>query len=308
MPAQPAPAALRTLDVLDLLATEPKSSLSLSDIAKRLALPRATCQSLLLALVDRGFLVRHQPSITYSLGPACLRVGNAAREAAPLAILAEPEARALAEQTGLSVGVVARAGNGTSIVSSTPAASMFAVSLRPGRGAPLMAPFGAVFFAWADDDEVERWQSACQPPLTAAERMRMVAALQAIRVRGYSIGAAPDDEIAGALSTLSEHPPGTSSPERRQIDAHMREMASLEYLVPETLPDRPMRISQMSAPIFDDHPGSSEVNLAIMLLGPPQRLEPAAIGQLGDLILAAANRISRTTTFSSVPSAVKGQL
>jgi DNA-binding IclR family transcriptional regulator len=74
------------------------------------------------------------------------------------------------------------------------------------------------------------------------------------------------------------------------------------------MPDRPMRISQMSAPIFEDHPGSSEVNLAIMLLGPPQRLEPSAITQLGDLILAAADRVSRTTTFISAPSAVKGQL
>jgi DNA-binding IclR family transcriptional regulator len=263
---------------------------------------------LLLALVDRGFLVRHESSITYSLGPACLRVGDAARGAAPLVALAEREARALAAQTGLSAGVEARAGNSTSILSSTPAAGMFAASLRPGQGVPLVAPFGAVFFAWADDDEVERWQSACQPPLTAAERLRMVAALQAIRVRGYSIGAAPDDEILDVITTLSERPPGASSPERRQLDATMREMASVEYLIPETVPDRPMRVSQMSAPIFDDQPGGSEVNLAIMLLGPPQRLEPSAIGQLGDLLLAAADRVSRTTTFSSAPSVVKGQL
>jgi DNA-binding IclR family transcriptional regulator len=136
----------------------------------------------------------------------------------------------------------------------------------------------------------------------------MVAALQVIRARGYSIGAAPDDEILGVLTTLSERPPGASSPERRELDANMREMASVEYLVPETLPDRPMRISQMSVPIFDDQPGSSGVDLAIMLLGPPQRLEPSAIGQLGDLLLAAAGRVSRTTTFATTPYAVKGQL
>jgi DNA-binding IclR family transcriptional regulator len=304
MPAQPAPAALRTLDVLDLLAEEPGAPLSLADIAKRLALPRATCQSLLLALVDRGFLVRHESTITYSLGPACLRVGNAARGAAPLVTLAEPEARALAAQTGLSVGVMARTGNVTTIVSSTPAADFFTASLRPGQGVPLVAPFGAVFYAWADDDAVERWQLACQPPLSAAERLRVVAALQAIRSRGYSIGIALED-MAVALTPLSEQQPGASTQRRRELDAHMRRMASVEYLVPDPIPDQPLRIAQMSAPIFDDRGG---VDVAIMVLGPPQRMEPAAVSELGDLLLAAADRISRTSAFPSAPFAVKGQL
>jgi DNA-binding IclR family transcriptional regulator len=299
MPAQPAPAALRTLDVLDLLATQPGTALSLADISKRLTLPRATCQSLLLALVDRGFLVRHEPSITYSLGPACLRVGNAAVGAAPLVTLAEPEARALAERTGLSVGVAARTGSVTTIMSSTPAADFFTASLRPGQGVPLIAPFGAVFYAWAEDETVDRWQSACQPPLSAAERLRVIAGLQAIRTRGYSIGVAPED-MAVALTPLSEHQPGASSAQRKELDAHMRQLASVEYLVPDPLPEQPLRISQMTAPIFDDR---GIVDVAIMLLGPPQRMEPSAVSELGDLLTAAAGRVTHAAT---TPAVAKG--
>ncbi len=76
--------------------------------------------------------------------PACLRLGEAAAEAAPIFADAEREERKLAAVTGLSVATAVRASTNVAIVSACAAADRFAPSARTGDVMPLAAPFPRV--------------------------------------------------------------------------------------------------------------------------------------------------------------------
>lgn len=284
----PAPAAQRALDVLDLLARDPSTELSLSEIARRLSMPRATCQSVLLALVERGFLVRHDDAITYTLGPACVRVGDAAAHAAPLLHLAERAAAQLSRRIGLSTGVVARNGRNCTVVSAHQSGDPFTASLRDGQTLPLTAPFGAAWIAWADKRAIDRWLTY-DPPLTKAERHRILDKLAAVRTRGYAVALTPSPHHA-TLAALINPEPRASVDRRRQRDARMRAVAAGDYLLAGPRPTGALQFSHMSAPVFS-HTGA--VEFVVMVLGPPRALDPAPLEQIGALLLEATGRISQ---------------
>src|SRR5579863_4062732 len=109
MALQPSPAVLRACDVISELSRQP--ALSASELARRIDAPRATCHAVLLALADRGFVVRREEDLRYELGPACIPVGDAARGAVPIDRELALEAERLARATSSCVAVVA-CGNG----------------------------------------------------------------------------------------------------------------------------------------------------------------------------------------------------
>ena len=70
--ARPAPGADRVVRVLDFLAAHPDDRFTLSELARRLELNKATAHALLVTLTDSGYLLRHPTDMTYSLGPALI--------------------------------------------------------------------------------------------------------------------------------------------------------------------------------------------------------------------------------------------
>src|SRR4029077_9098640 len=87
MPAPPSPAVLRACDVLDHLATNPEDAFSVSEVARSVGVPRASCDSVLLARAKRGLEQRADEGRSW-LGRACRTFGGAARVAgAPLSAL-----------------------------------------------------------------------------------------------------------------------------------------------------------------------------------------------------------------------------
>jgi len=75
VPIKPSPAVLRAVDVLEFLATRPADAPTMSEIARRTGLNKATCQSVLLALAERGYVLRDASSLGYSLGPVLIPLG-----------------------------------------------------------------------------------------------------------------------------------------------------------------------------------------------------------------------------------------
>ena len=108
MPVKPAPAAARACEVLAALSRDPSRPHTLSEVARALGISRGSCQAVLVALLDAGLLLRHEPSLTYVLGPACLTIGDAARNASPVLAAAEPEMWALRDLTGLGIAGIVR--------------------------------------------------------------------------------------------------------------------------------------------------------------------------------------------------------
>jgi len=285
MPINPSPAVLRACDVLDHLAAHPDDAFSVSELAREVGMPRATCDAVLLALAERALVDRREPDLRYSLGPACVTLGDAARAAGSLLARVAPLAEVLARETGSCVALSTVDGAEARVERVFDHGPAFGLRARPGEAVPFSAPFAAVFVAWGARSEVDAWLDRAGD-LSADERARYVAALAAVRARGYSIAVAnvrPD--LQGILERLVDRP--DAEQDLRERDAVIREITHSEYLPLELAGDAPQRVNQMSAPVFDR---TGRVVLQLMVLGPTYDLARAEIDALGDRLLIAATR------------------
>src|SRR5581483_2065115 len=206
MPIPPSPAVLRACDVLDHLAAHPSEAFTVSELARSVGLARASCDSVLLALAERG-LVHRGRDRRYSLGAACRALGDAAGAAgAPLAVL-EPIADGLARATRSCVAISSASHGETRVEQVFDHGPAFGLRARVGESVPLVPPFGAVFVAWQGDAAIEAWLDRAGHGLGDRERSHLRAALAAARARGYCIsvaGVRPElvqmlEELAGEV-------------------------------------------------------------------------------------------------------------
>jgi len=147
--------AARVLDLLELFAValEP---LGVSEIAKRLDLPKSSAQALLLTLAGRGYLVRNEDG--YAL-PAELKVGWVGGIRTRLLGIARPVMDEMAQTSGESVfiGMLTRDGRVQFLAKAvSPQEVRYDASLEHFRPAHCTS-IGLVMLAHMPDDEAERW-------------------------------------------------------------------------------------------------------------------------------------------------------
>ncbi len=102
-------ALARGLDVLACFGPR-ATSLSLTGIAARTQLPKATVSRIAYTLMEMGYLRQNAAERSYSLGPAVLALGNPVLSSLPLRQMAQPLMRELAERFSgtVSMGVFDR--------------------------------------------------------------------------------------------------------------------------------------------------------------------------------------------------------
>jgi DNA-binding IclR family transcriptional regulator len=292
MPLAPSPAVIRAADVLLALAAHPTRPFTVTELARQVGIPRATCNSLLLGLAERGF-VRRDAALRYELGQAAIALGDAARVANPALRAAGVHAEALARSQSCVAAVTIRDGAETRVASVYDFGPPFGIRPRAGDSIALVPPFGATFVAWEDHDEVQAWLRRADPPLTKAEIERYHEALAAVRRRGFSVTVSPgrQPEVATALEHLiGDQPPG--DPERARDEA-IRVVTHSEYLAAELDPQGTIRLTQVSAPVFQPGEGSGaggNVAASLMFLGPGHDLTAREIHSVGESVRAAAIR------------------
>src|SRR5262245_51271153 len=111
MPITPSPAVLRACDALGHLARHPTESFSVSELARQLGVPRATCDAILQALAVHRLVTRRDDDLRYELGPGSFAIGDAARVANPVLRAARIEAEQLARAIGTCIAVPVRDGS-----------------------------------------------------------------------------------------------------------------------------------------------------------------------------------------------------
>jgi len=288
MPITPSPAVLRACDVLSHLARHPDESFSVSELARLVGVPRATCDAILQALAVHRYVTRRRVDRRYQLGPGSITVGDAARKANPMLESAKDEAEELARASGSCVAVCIRDGDAARVADVFDFAPLFAVRARVGQTIPLVPPFGAVFVAWSDD-ESDAWLGRADATLKRDERARFQHALREVRRRGYSLSVLtrrePELRAVGALaSSNASH----VSVETR--DRILREMMHSDYLAADLDPETAVRVAHVSAPVFDR---SGRVTTSLLQGGPDYEVRGAELETLARGVVQAASRATR---------------
>ncbi|HUJ64920.1 MAG TPA: helix-turn-helix domain-containing protein [Acidimicrobiales bacterium] len=280
----PSPAVVRASELLRHLASNPTEPLTVSELARRVGLPRATCDTLLLGLAIGGF-VRRDGELRYELGPACMVVGDAARAAHPALRAAARQAEVLAQEISSVVAVTVRDREELRVADVFDFGPPLGFRARMGDAIELVPPFGASFVAWGDEDEIRLWLDRTDPPLSPAEAASYRSALEGVRRRGFSVTlvTARQPKLIKALKGVAR---GDNAGAARQERAEAaRQMSHTEYLPPKVDFKGSVRVAQVSAPVFES---DGEVEASIMLLGPAHDLTAEEIAKLGDRVARAA--------------------
>lgn len=290
MPITPSPAVLRACDVLGHLAHHPTASFTVSELARRLGVPRATCDAILQALAVHRLVTRRDDDLRYELGPGSISLGEAGRLAHPALRSAQVEAERLARAIGACIAVCVRDGDTARVAEVFDFGPVFAPRARVGQTIPLVPPFGAVFVAWTDDD-AEGWIARADATLEEDERDRYRHALDEVRRCGYSVSIRPTrrPELAQLIETLASTP--ASDEALRSRDALIREMMHSGYLAADLDAEHAVRVAQISAPVFDR---SGRVTTSLLLSGPEQDITGAELRALASRLVGAASRATRS--------------
>lgn len=289
--ARPAPGADRSVAVLELLANHPEERFTLSEVARRCDLNKATAHALLSALADHGVLLRHPAEKRYSLGPRLVAIGDAARRGYTALDFLPPLLDRLATSTGYGARAWQRQDDHMAVVAQSP---------RRVEGGevrlPLTPPVGALFMAWSDSPSVEAWLARAP----AAEVVRpALDALPALRRMGFAVTLATPEwrALTEPHPTLSAPgaPAGSEAPgdELRRLlgaVAHQRVLAADIDPAATYLP------AEVAAPVFSAT-GRADLELALTV--------PAGVDLNGARVLALGREVAATA--DELTEAVRGQ-
>jgi DNA-binding IclR family transcriptional regulator len=276
--------------VLELLAAHPDERFTLSEVARRCMLNKATAHALLNALSERGVLLRHPTEKRYSLGPRLILVGEAARRGYTATDFAPPIVAGLAATTGLWARAWQVRGDQLVCVAQAgaPAGSVHAAAV----GVPLAPPLGAAVIASSDEPTREAWLAraavgdAVSPALDA---------LAAVRDWGYAATLASDEwwAFAGVWRAAA----GDGHDGDGQDGADGRSLLAAigrQHLLVTRLDDgESYRLAEVSAPVFDV---SGLAVLMVSVTCVPGMVVPASdVRALGRRVMAAADGLTAAT-------------
>jgi DNA-binding IclR family transcriptional regulator len=271
VPVKPSSSVLRSAQILTELAHRPHVDVTLTELARRLAIHKASCQTLVLALVESGLVVRGTKR-TYQLGPGLIELGEAAKS-----ILRIPETMA-DELAGLSAEFAVTSLSGKRLGLEIVVAAVHQVSdplgftIPLGQRMALVAPFGSLYVAWDSQIEILRWIERAIPPMSIAERDQDLHSLELIRRRRCSI-------------TVRRPTTSQFQPTRRSaIDITEARRSAIE--LPEADHEqRDWTVLGIQAPVFGP---TGDIICTVALTGFPYPLTPGEIWSIADRVKATA--------------------
>jgi DNA-binding IclR family transcriptional regulator len=281
------PALRRAGEILGLLAAEPARTWTVSQVAARLALPKATCFATLVCLAELGWVTRVEADKSYCLGPELIRLGACSAARIPGIDLARREMHALARQ--LDVGcfvctlvgdemVILDVANGDDDRFDLPALDSWRVPARP--------PLGSIYYAWSSAAEIERWLHRTGGDRSERQAEVNRGALRAIRARGYSIGGGVEVQLQ--VEELLDRIGSSQGDERLEL------ALTLADLVRGTPAGAAVSsgghpVTHVIAPVFD---AGSAIVLTLTLVGAPGQVTDANVARFADPLLAAVGRVT----------------
>jgi DNA-binding IclR family transcriptional regulator len=279
--------ATRAADLLNFLAAHPGETFSYSRLAQQLQINLASTHSLLIALMECGYLTRSPSDRSFSLGPALVALGDAALRENHAVEQARVHMRRLSRELGRETLALVRAGSDALCIARAGPASAPGRTVRVGQRIPLMAPLASVFVAWAAEEEIERWLLRAGVPRREQRQQREL--LGRVRERGFSVAleVAGRRQIGELLDELAEHP--HSQTLRSELREVIYELGRARYQLDEKSA-RSHEISTLTAPVFDRQ-GRVELALTLQLF--ERGVSSREIDALGKRLLRATRAIAK---------------
>jgi DNA-binding IclR family transcriptional regulator len=302
--ARPAPGADRSVAVLELLAAHPEERFTLSEVARRCDLNKATAHALLSALSERGVLLRHPAEKRYSLGPRLITIGEAARHGYTAADFVHPVVEQLATATGRWARAWRARGDQLVCVAQSGAPDA-AGAIPTGSRAfgipvsvPLVPPVGTALMAWGDAPSREAWLARA----AAVEAVRSALdALPAIREQGFAVTLA-SGELRALTGRVRQGADGSGDGAGRRtplVDHAARRRALLlavarqSLLVTEIDDAAGYVVADVSAPVFGAT-GDVVLTLSVTTVA-DDALPGRDVRALGQWVAAAADALTASS-------------
>jgi DNA-binding IclR family transcriptional regulator len=289
--ARPAPGADRSVAILELLAAHPGDRFTLSEVARKCSLNKATAHALLAALSQRGILLRHPDEKRYSLGPRLVEIGAAAQRGYSAIDFAPAALDRLSVATGRWSRAFARWEDRVAVVAQTHAPAD--VDPLDPVTLPLTPPLGALWLAWSNRPSVEAWlaRAAAADAVGPAQ-----AALPAIRRAGYAVTrASPELRLlsrpvlaSGSVRSAADRRQRRATPD--EVRALLAAIGRQHLLLTDADDAGTYRIADVAAAVFD---ASGAVALVVAVSGLDDGdLRGTEIRELGAQVAATADALT----------------
>lgn len=289
--ARPAPGADRSVAILELLAAHPGDRFTLSEVARRCSLNKATAHALLATLSQHGILLRHPDEKRYSLGPRLVEIGAAALRGYTAIDFAPAALERLSVATGRWSRAFARQEDRVSVVGQ--AGVPADVDPLDPVDLPLTPPLGALWVAWSDRPTVEAWLARAAAADAVGPSQE---ALPAIRRDGYAVTRASPELrlLSRPVLTAGRAPTDATRRERRPSPDELRALLAAigrqHLLLTDTDDAGTYRIADVAAPVFD---ASGTVALVVAVSGLDDGdLRGTEIRELGAHVAATADALT----------------
>ena len=292
--ARPAPGADRSVAVLELLAGHPNERFTLSEVARRCDLNKATAHALLSTLSEHGVLLRHPQEKRYSLGPRLVAIGEAARRGYSAVDFVPAVLEDLSAGTGKWTRAFVRSGDRVEVVAQARAPSD--VDRSRDVVLPLVAPIGVLWMAWSDAPTVEAWLA--RAVIGAAVRPALDV-LPVVRRNGFAVTLASPEWRA--LSEPSHSRATREDPEPGEVRALLAALGRRPVLVSGIDDRSSYQVGEVAAPVFGM---SGAVELTVAVSGLDRReLRGDELRALAERVKAAGDDLTTAIRGRRPPSA-----
>jgi DNA-binding IclR family transcriptional regulator len=196
-PAQTVPALERALSLFELLA-EARRGLSLSEISRRLDIPKSSAHLIVTTLERRGYLQRHAQTGHFCFGLKLVSLTRTALASLDLRETARPFLLSLTRQTGLTAHLAVLEESEAVIIDKIEAPGLLKVATWVGRRMDVNCTgVGKALIAYASDEELASLLGGRALPRhnhrTVTSLMKLKQELRLVRRRGYSFDNEEDE-------------------------------------------------------------------------------------------------------------------
>jgi DNA-binding IclR family transcriptional regulator len=239
MDAESAPAAARTLDVLETFRAA-RRPLTLSELARLARIPVSTCHGLIRTLERRGFLYFPSQREIYPTRKL-LELAREIDAHDPIAARLAPALEALRDATGETVILGIRHGDAVLYLLVLDSPQIVRYTARAGEYKPLhSSSIGKVMLGAMNDEALEEWLTSHELPRVTARTItsarKLERDLQESRARGYYV--TRGENVADVMAVAAPLRAGSSTlgvaiagPLHRMQDMERKQAARLAQTV-----------------------------------------------------------------------------